>query len=43
MVYKFCGLAIKLQELLERGDQPENQLETAFTEHDISYRGNQDL
>lgn len=40
--YKFCGPGTRLQERLERGDSPKNQLDEACREHDIAYSKNRE-
>lgn len=41
--YKYCGPGTKLQERLQRGDQPINKLDAACKEHDIQYMQNHNL
>lgn len=41
--YKFCGPGTKLEERMERGDIPKNELDAACREHDITYAQSKDL
>lgn len=41
--YRFCGPGTKLEERLQRGDAPKNELDAACREHDIAYAQSKDL